>query len=292
MDKARVYTRKARSGEWNYGGAKWKLSRTKIDLFKECPRCFYLDNKLGISRPRGPAFTLNVAVDELLKKEFDFHRRRKSRHPLMEKYGIDALPFDHAGLAGWRENFVGIQYRHEPTGFLVSGAVDDVWADRRGELLVVDYKATAKDGRIETLDDSGWSGQYKRQMEVYQWLLRRNGFPVSDTGYFVYVNGRKDREAFDGKLEFDVTLISHTGKDGWVEPTLLEIKKCLDGSLPPAAAGCEFCGYCLSRAEAARPAPSPQGPGAAAAQKPRTRQAKDRSREKNESAEEKKATLF
>ena len=51
--------------------APFKLSRTKIELFTGCPRCFFLDRRLGISRPGFPAFTLNNAVDYLLKKEFD-----------------------------------------------------------------------------------------------------------------------------------------------------------------------------------------------------------------------------
>lgn len=235
---------KVRSSDWNYGGTKWKLSRSKIDLFMECPRCFFVDNKLGVGRPKGPSFTLNVAVDALLKKEFDIHRVKKSSHPLMTQYSVDAIPFQHKDLETWRENFVGIQYYHEPTGMTVSGAIDDVWVNPKGELMIVDYKATSKDGKMETLDDTAWNAQYKRQMEVYQWLFRKKGFTVSDTGYFVYVNGKKDKEAFDGKLEFDVTLINHTGKDTWVEGKLFEIKSCLDtNELPEPSTSCEFCGY-------------------------------------------------
>ncbi len=234
----------ARSKEWNYGGAKFRLSRSKIDLFTECRRCFYLDNALGVARPRGPAFTLNVAVDALLKKEFDIHRAKGTVHPLMKKYGVNAVPLAHDSMGVWRENFKGIEFFHEPTGFVVSGAIDDIWINKKGEFIVVDYKATAKEGKMESLADTKWENQYKRQLEIYQWLLRRNGFRVSDTGYFVYVNGRKDKEAFDGKLEFDVTLIAHTGDDSWVEKTLFEIKKCFDSDkLPPAGEDCEFCSY-------------------------------------------------
>src|SRR5581483_7853156 len=153
-----------RSADWNYGGSKWRLSRSKIELFMECPRCFYLDNKLGTARPRGPAFTLNIAVDALLKKEFDKHRIEGSAHPIMEQYGIYAVPFRHKSLNTWRENFEGVEYKHEPTGFTISGAVDDVWVNPEGELIVVDYKATSKDGSIVTLDDSSWKEQYARQM--------------------------------------------------------------------------------------------------------------------------------
>ena len=98
-----------RRADWNYGGKKWRLSRSKIDLFIECSRCFYLDNKLGTKRPPGYPFTLNVAVDTLLKKEFDIHRAKKKAHPLMEQYKIDAVPFQHKELNIWRDNFKGIQ---------------------------------------------------------------------------------------------------------------------------------------------------------------------------------------
>lgn len=238
------YYKPHRKTEWNYGGSKWKLSRSKIELFVECPRCFYIDNKLGTARPRGPAFTLNVAVDELLKKEFDIHRARGEAHPLMKMYGVDAIPFAHEDLNTWRTNFNGIQYKHEQTNFLISGAVDDVWVDSKGQLIVVDYKATSKDEKIETLADSSWADQYARQMGVYQWLLRKKGFNVSNIGYFVYANASTENEAFDKKLEFDVTLVPHEGDDSWVDKTLEQIKICLDGnSIPPAPPDCDYCSY-------------------------------------------------
>ena len=224
-------------------GEPFKISRSKIDLFLNCPRCFYLDKKLGVSRPPGFPFTLNSAVDALLKQEFDIYRANGTKHPLIEKYGIDARPIPHKDLDKWRHNFTGVQYLHKPTNFLVFGAIDDLWQNSKDEFIVVDYKATAKKGEITKLDKS-WHEGYKRQMEVYQWLLRRNGYKVSDTGYFVYCNGRADEKAFDGKLEFDVTVISHKGNDSWVEKTILEIHRCLNSSrIPEAHPDCDYCSY-------------------------------------------------
>ncbi len=220
----------------------YKLSRTGIESFIKCPRCFYLDKKLGIKQPEGYPFNLNAAVDHLLKKEFDIHRAKGSAHPLMEQYGIDAVPFDHEYMDLWRENFKGVQYHHSGTNLHIFGAVDDIWINPAGDLMVVDYKSTAKDGEV-TLD-AEWQMSYKRQMEVYQWLLRKNGFPVSDTGYFVYCNGRKDKKAFDGKLEFNVKIIPYTGNADWVEGALLKIKKLLDGEIvPDYTADCDYCAY-------------------------------------------------
>ena len=69
----------------------FRLSRSKIDLFLNCPRCFYLDRKLGVAQPPGYPFSLNSAVDKLLKKEFDIHRVNGTAHPLMKTYGLDAI---------------------------------------------------------------------------------------------------------------------------------------------------------------------------------------------------------
>lgn len=232
-----------RKEQYNYGGKFWKLSRSKIDLFLECPRCFYLDNKLGVKRPPGYPFSLNSAVDALLKKEFDVHRANKTRHPLMKKYGIDAIPFSHEKMDIWRDSLRGgILYPHKPTGILVTGGVDDIWVTPDNKLIVVDYKATSKSGEVSL--DADWQIGYKRQVEVYQWLLRKNGFNVSDTAYFVYANGDADKEAFDGKLEFDIKVIPYIGDDSWVEKVLFDIKKCLDSNkIPDSDEDCDYCRY-------------------------------------------------
>jgi CRISPR/Cas system-associated exonuclease Cas4 (RecB family) len=220
----------------------FRISRSKIDLFVECPRCFYLDRRLGVSRPQGFPFNLNSAVDLLLKKEFDIHRKQGTPHPLMESYNIDAIPFADERMEKWRENFTGVETFFEPANFVVFGAVDDIWIDKEKNLIVVDYKATSKDSEVNL--DAEWQEGYKRQMEVYQWLLRHNDLKVSDTGYFVYCNGKRDREAFDGKLEFDIKIIPYTGSDKWIEKTLLIMKKCLDDErIPKASSNCEYCSY-------------------------------------------------
>lgn len=224
----------------------FKLSRSRIESFLRCPRCFYLDRRLGVDQPPGFPFNLNIAVDHLLKKEFDVHRAGRTAHPLMKHYGVNAVPFAHEDIDKWRENFVGVQYHHAPTNFIVTGAVDDIWVNPKEELIIVDYKATSKEGEVNI--DAEWQVGYKNQMEIYQWLLRRKGFVVSDTGYFVYVNGRRDKAAFDGKLEFDVKLIPYTGSDDWVEGTLKDAHACLMSDVLPAPG--KECDYCAYRAAA------------------------------------------
>ncbi len=221
----------------------FKLSRSKIDLFLSCPRCFYFDRRLGVARPPGFPFALNSAVDHLLKLEFDIHRANGTKHPLIEKYGIDARPAVHADLDKWRHNFTGVRYLHKPTNLLIFGAIDDLWINSKNEYIVVDYKSTSKSGDITELNKD-WQDGYKRQMEIYQWLLRQNGYKVSSTGYFVYCNGQTDRKAFDGKLEFDVTLIAYDGDDLWVDGAVVDAHKCLQSDkYPESGEDCDYCAY-------------------------------------------------
>lgn len=221
----------------------FKLSRSRLDIFMQCQRCFYYDRRLGVERPKGFPYTLNSAVDYLLKLEFDIHRSRGTKHPLIEKYGVDAVPVAHQDLDKWRANFTGIQYLHKPTNLLITGAIDDLWQNSKGEYIIVDYKATSKNEEINELDKE-WQDGYKRQMEIYQWLFRQSGFEVSETGYFVYCNGDKDKKAFDGKLEFNITLIAYKGDDSWVEKKIIEAHKCLNSEkIPEANADCDYCSY-------------------------------------------------
>lgn len=221
----------------------FRISRSKIDRFLECPRCFYIDRRLGTDRPPGFPFNINSAVDTLLKSEFDAHRIAGTPHPLQRAYGLDAVPAQHAEIDAWRENFKGVQFHHEPTNLVITGAIDDLWVDPSGEYIVVDYKATAKKTPVTNIDQD-WQIGYKRQMEVYQWLLRKNGLAVSDTGYFVYCTGRPDAEAFDAKIDFDINLIPYEGDDSWVEQAIIDLHACLNrDEIPSPGDDCDYCKY-------------------------------------------------
>ncbi len=233
--------------------AAYPVSRSKIELYMQCPRCFWLDVRLKITRPSSPPFNINKTIDELFKKEFDVHRAAGTPHPIMTTNKLTGVvPFAHADLDTWRYNFTGVVALHKPTNLHVFGAIDDVWVNKKGELIVVDYKATSKAKEVSI--DSDWQISYKRQLETYQWLLRANGFTVSDTGYFVYTNARMDTDGFGDRLEFDTKLIPYTGSDAWVEPTLGNMKACMEGDMPPVGDSimggpCEYCTYARARTE-------------------------------------------
>jgi hypothetical protein len=219
------------------------VSRSKLELFLECPRCFVMDRRHGIARPDGPPFTLNLAVDALLKREFDAYRLRGEPHPLMRTYGVDAIPLKHPQLREWRDTPTGIRALHRETNFLLFGIVDDLWVDPSGALIVVDYKAASVGGGVHVGDLPRLG--YERQLETYQWIFRQNGFTVSPTAYLVYANADKDRATFDRRLEFMMHLVPHIGDTSWIEDALIDAKACLDAEVLPAAG--RDCRWCLYR---------------------------------------------
>ena len=221
----------------------YKLSRSKVDFFLNCSRCFYMDRRLAIAQPPGFPFNLNSAVDNLLKNEFDYYRGIQKPHPYIEKLGLNAVPFQHESLDKWRHNFSGVTYQHKELNLHLFGAIDDLWINLdKEELIVVDYKATSKGSEINL--DADWQIGYKRQMEFYQYLLRNNGFKVSDKGYFVYCNGIRGKERFDEKLDFEIYLLDYTGNDSWIENTLKDLVKTLNqDDIPDFNENCKFCEY-------------------------------------------------
>jgi len=238
-----LYSKKAK--------APFRISRSKIELFTECPRCFWLETVKGIKRPDTPPFLINSAVDQLLKAEFDVYREKDEQHPWQIEFKVDAKPYANEKLDEWRENFVGVQFEHTPSNLVIFGAVDDIWVNPKGELMVVDYKATAKDKEITELGPvGGWHDVYRRQMEVYQWLLRQLGFTVSDTGYFVYANGIAKKDGFFNKVEFRTNVFPYTGDSSWVEKRITDLKNVLEqGDIPEVGTRCTYCPYARARTE-------------------------------------------
>ena len=215
------------------------LSRTKLELFLECPRCFWLDRCAGVCRPDTAYYSLNLAVDHLMKKEFDACRVDKKPHPVMEMHGVDAVPFQHPQLTTWRDTPKGIRFAHA-SGIELFGIVDDVWIDGEGRVCPVDYKGTSVAG-VPQLDQRDG---YKRQLDVYGWLLGKNGFDLASDGYIVFANADRERNALDGALRFTLSIAPHVLELSWIDQALPAVRECLESDAPPPSTNqCAWCAY-------------------------------------------------
>ena len=90
--------------------------------------------------------TLAVATDALLKNEFDAVRSAGASHSVWQREGLPVSAYQHADIDLWRNNFKGMRVTHS-TGATIYGAVDDIWQNlETGDLHIVDYKSTSKQG--------------------------------------------------------------------------------------------------------------------------------------------------
>lgn len=230
--------------------SKKQLSRSKLDLFLECPRCFHADVALSVGRPGSIPFTLNIAVDQLFKAEFDTYRESQTPHPLFASVGLDAVPFSHPKIDQWRTNFTGVRWTDAETGWTLFGAIDDAWLNADGSIHVADYKATAK---IEEVTIGNLYPGYRKQAEIYQFLLRQQGLSISDTAWFVYANGIKTSDRFDDCLRFRTILLPYVGNSSWVLDTFRKaVALATSATVPPASPDCKWCQFVEQRGTAGR----------------------------------------
>ncbi len=226
-----------------------KLSRSTVERYINCPRCCFLEKNYKIKPPSLP-FTLNIAVDNLCKNEFDFYREKQISHPILIQNNIDAIPFNHKNINIWRNNYKGLKYASEEYEYEFVGAIDDVWQKQNGDLIVADIKATSRNNFDwnDTFQNYEYPKAYKRQLEMYQWLFMKNGFNVAKEAYIIYFNGKKNEKFFENKLEFDTHLIKLNCSTDWVEPKIIETAQLLrSSSYPRPSSNCEQCNYLKQR---------------------------------------------
>lgn len=230
----------------------FKLSRSKLSQFVECQRCFYLDRVKGLKEPSMPSWTLNSAVDTLLKKEFDIYRFQKKPHPIMIEQNLNFIPFEHEDFNRWRDSLKGgISFIDTDTNLEIYGGIDDLWYDiDKKELVVVDYKTQSSitPVEVETYLKNPFHQSYKLQMDIYVYILQQMGrklnINVSNRTFFLVYNAEKSYDKFDNKLNFTAKLIPYEANTSKIKNLIIEAKKVLESeTIPNLNTNCEKCMY-------------------------------------------------
>jgi CRISPR/Cas system-associated exonuclease Cas4 (RecB family) len=177
-----------------------QLSPNSLNLFLECPHCFWLDKSMGIKRPPPYPYALNSTVDDLLKEEFDAYRTKNLQHPLLKENHIKAHLFGNQKLLNqWRNNLAGIRYFDEELNATLFGAVDDVLEFENGKLAPLDYKSTGSS--TKNIYD-----RFQLQLDVYTFLMEKNGYQTSKKGYLAFYVVDKSKGFID-RLPFRKELV-------------------------------------------------------------------------------------
>ena len=176
-----------------------KLSPSTLNLFIECPRCFYLHIVKNIKRPQGIFPSLPSGMDKVLKEHFDRFMSQGKLPPEIKEGCKDCKLFDNIPLLEtWRSNFKGIEFLDEKNDVLLHGAVDNILVSSNDKLVVLDYKTRGFPLKEDTHE------HYQLQMDLYNFLLRKNGYSTEDYTYLLFYYPKKVKK--NGEVVFDSVL--------------------------------------------------------------------------------------
>jgi len=211
-----------------------QLSPNSLNLYLECPHCFWLDKNLGIKRPPPYPYALNSAVDALLKEEFDTYRAKNLPHPLLRENNIKAHLFGNQKLLNqWRNNFAGIRYFDPALQATLFGAVDDVLEFDDGKIAPLDYKSTGSSA-------ANVYDRFQLQLDTYTFLMEKNGFSTPRKGYLAFYIVDKSRGFID-RLPFRKEIMEIETNPSDIYEIFKDAVNCLKEVAPPShSQDCQF----------------------------------------------------
>ena len=177
----------------------YKLSPSSINLMVDCPRCFWLAQHNVWKRPTRIFPSLPSGMDKILKEHFD---------RFMEKGGLppELCYNDHCNglklfnnkelLNIWRNNFKGITWT-DREGNILHGAVDNLLINGK-KIIVLDYKTRGYPCKDDTHE------HYQLQLDVYNFLLRKNGYETEDYAFLLFYHPKEVLE--NGNIVFNTDL--------------------------------------------------------------------------------------
>jgi CRISPR/Cas system-associated exonuclease Cas4 (RecB family) len=201
------------------------LSPSSLNLYYECPLCFWYEKRMGIRRPQPYPYALNAAVDYLLKEEFDKYRKKRELHPLLVANNIPAKLFPKQALLDeWRDNFKGLRYYDAELDATLFGAVDDVLEFSDGSLAPLDYKSTGS--KAANVYD-----RFQLQLDTYTFLLEKMGYKTVRKGCLAFYIVDKDN-GFNDKLPFRKEIVMIDTDPVYIQGVFKEAVNLLRGDKP------------------------------------------------------------
>jgi CRISPR/Cas system-associated exonuclease Cas4 (RecB family) len=211
----------------------YSLSPSTINIFRDCPKCFWLQFRKNLKRPEGIFPSLPNGMDRILKEHFDSYMEKDILPPELVKHKIDAELFrDKKLLDKWRDAKRGICYTDEK-GNILKGAVDNI-LKKGDKLIVLDYKTRGYEIKEDTHE------HYRAQMNFYNFLLGKNGYETEDYSCLLFYHPDK---VVDNIFLFHTTLVKVEVNVESAEKLWKDALNLLDGPMPESSGNCEYCRY-------------------------------------------------
>ena len=212
----------------------YKFSPSSLSLLKDCPRCFWLHFNKNIKRPESIFPSLPSGMDKVLKEHFDYFRKEGKLPPELDLDGVKLFN-DEELLKVWQNNRKGIQWIDEE-GNLLKGAVD-ILLQKGKKLIVLDFKTRGFPVKEDT------HLHYKDQLDIYNFLLRKNGYQTEEYSYLLFYHPQKVHQ--NGDVDFHKHLIKMDVSIKNAEKVFKDALAVLKRELPKSSEECGFCRWLI-----------------------------------------------
>ena len=212
-----------------------KISPSSLNLFLECPRCFWLQMNKGFRRPKGPSSTLPSGVDYTLKAYFDYWRKQGGEPPILRGKLPGKLLTKQDMISKFRSRSFGIFDTEAQAYFM--GMLDDALELPDGSIVPLDNKTRG-------FPPTEVHPSYQNQMGAYTLFLRENNLPTKNLAYLVYWFFDHKNMDLERPLDFNISV-----KEIKTEPDRMRavfraaVSLLRQEIMPDAADNCTFCRY-------------------------------------------------
>ena len=201
---------------------KYRLSATKLNLLKDCPRCFWLSMVKKINRPTGPISSIPIKMDSIIKKYFNKYRELNELPPIIQGKIQGRLAIGMPKT---------LKYEEE-NGVLLWGRPDEYFEIENKNIVAFDHKTKSK--APEEVHRS-----YQLQLNVYSYLLKMMGYKTTNKAYLAYYYP-DDCELHDGMC-IHCAVIEVNTKPSQVKELVKKAYEMLNGPIPKYSDNCEYC---------------------------------------------------
>ena len=210
------------------------LSPSKLNLFQDCLRCFWLHMVKGIRRPETPGSTLPRGMDDLIKVYFDKYRKLGKLPPEIEGKVKGMLLPDQDLLNEWRKTSKNSSPRFfdKKLNAYLFGGLDECFVE--GDYYIpVDYKTRGYDLKENS------TSFFQTQLDTYTFLLEAEGFKTLKFAYLIYYIPYEVKEK--GETSFRVEVHKIETDPARAYKIFKQAAACLRATIPKAHPKCKFC---------------------------------------------------
>jgi hypothetical protein len=215
------------------------LSKSTLEIFMDCPRCFWLAKVGKLERPRSPMPSVLNAIDASMKAWVELNLLKPET--IVWLGGSTAVPFPDRDVVenyrSWR-SFQAVIQTHN-VKVKAWGELDELLLHPDKTVSPWDFKSKGSAG-----DEEYSKKYYQLQADMYHLLLDANGHTCSGFCYFTYI---WPMEFTDKGMQWNHSTHRIASDPHRATAVLEAATLCLEGACPPSRDGCTYCAYVSAR---------------------------------------------